>query len=279
MSVTRSELEKKARRAVRQHAFFRLESALVLAGTIVLTVLLPRPFSGWPWWGWPLLGLIGFVALFYSSLSDAETNARILLEFYRQQFDPERIHDQALRQEVEVTLEYQRCIEEQMHGQRRGELRDWLAYAANQFSEWTGSIYQLALRLDAYKRGELLARERESAPRQIEELAARRRLERDPVIRRELDAALEAMGKQWQSLRDLDAQIKQAEADLKASTAALASIYSQVELMDDGDVRSGQADLLEADVLKQVNDLDDLISRITRQCQGISNVVSSANFV
>ena len=278
MSVTRPELEKKARRAVRQHAFFRWESALVLAGTIVMTAL-SRPFSWWPWWGWPLLGLIGFIALFYSSLGDAETNARVLLEFYRQQFDPDRIHDQALRQEVEVMLEYQRCIEEQMREQRRGALRDWLTDTAKQFSDWTGSIYQLALRLDVYKRGELLAHERESAPHQIEELAARRRLERDPVIRRELDAALEAMGKQWQSLRDLDAQIKQAEADLKASTAALASIYSQVELMDDGDVRSGQADLLEADVLKQVNDLDDLISRIARQCQGISNAVSSANFI
>ncbi len=203
----------------------------------------------------------------------------MLLEFYRQQFDPDRIRDQALRQEVEATLEYQRRIEEQMRGRRRGALRDWLADAARQFSEWTGSIYRLALRLDAYKRGELLARERESAPRQIEELAARRRLERDPVIRRELDAALEAMGKQWQALRGLDAQMKQAEADLKASTAALASIYSQVELMDAGDVRSGQADLVEADILKQVNDLDDLISRIARQCQRISNAVSSTNFI
>ena len=47
MSITRSELEKKARGAVRQHAFFRWESAMVLAGTIVLTALVTIVFIYW----------------------------------------------------------------------------------------------------------------------------------------------------------------------------------------------------------------------------------------
>lgn len=278
MSVTRSELQKKARSAVYQHAFFRWESAVVVAGTIVLAVLFPRPFSWWRWWVWVLLGLLGSSVLFYASLTDAATSARVLLEFYRQEFDPDRIQDQALRGEAESALEIQRCIEEQMRGQRPGALRDWLADTADRFSEWIGNVYQLALQLDAYRRGELLPQEQKAVPQQIEELAARRRLERDPVIRRELDTALEAKGKQWQVLRDLDTRMKQVELDLKTSLAALSSIYSQVELMNDGDVGSSRVALLEADIRKQIDGLDNLLSNVNssiRQCQKISSATSS----
>ncbi len=251
---------------------------MVLAGTIVLTALFPQPFPGWPGWGWPALGLLGVGLLFFSSVTDAETNARLLVELYRQQFDPQKIRDQGLRQEIEVALEYQRCIEEQRRGQRRGALRDWLANAAQQFGEWVGDIYQLALRLDVHRRGELLTRERKALPGKLDELAARRRLERDPVIRRELDAALEVLSKQWQALRDLDAQMEQAEVTLKESMTALTSIYGQVELMDDGDIDGGRADLLEADIRKQVDGLDNLVRSIAQQCQGISSAASGASF-
>ncbi|MEE8391515.1 MAG: hypothetical protein V3S14_12070 [Anaerolineae bacterium] len=278
MSVTRSELQKKAHSAVYQHAFFRWESAVVVAGTIVLAALFPRPFSWWRWWVWVLLGLLGSSVLFYASLTDAATSARVLLELYRQEFDPDRIQDQALRGEAESALEIQRCIEEQMRGQQSGALRDWLADTADQFSEWIGNVYQLALQLDAYRRGELLPQEQKAVPQQIEELAARRRLERDPVIRRELDTALEAKGKQWQVLRDLDTRMKQVELDLKTSLAALSSIYSQVELMNDGDVGSSRVALLEADIRKHVDGLENLLGNVNssiRQCQKISSATSS----
>jgi hypothetical protein len=278
MSTIRSELQKKTRSAVYQHAFFRWESAVVLAGTIILTALFARPFPWWPVWGWPLLGLLGLSILFYASLTDAGTRARVLIEFYRQEFDPDRIQDQTLRRETESALEVQRTIEEQMRRQRPSPLRDWLADTANLFSEWIANVYQLARQLDAYRRGELLSQEREPVPQQVEELAARRRLERDPVIRRELDAALEAKGKQWQALHDLETRMEQVELDLRESLTALSSICSQVELMDDGDVGSGQADLLEADIRKQVDDLGNLVSNINdsiRQCQEISNATSS----
>jgi hypothetical protein len=277
VSATRSELESKARSAVLQYAFFRWENAMVLAGTIVLTVLFTHPFSWWPEWGWPLLGFLGVSALFYTSLTDAETNARVLLEFYRQAFDPDRIQDQALRREIELALGVQQTIEEQMR-KERGALRKWLADTANLFSEWIGNVYRLALQLDVHRRGELLPQEQKAVPQQVEELAARRRLEQDPVIRRELNAALEAKGKQWQALRDLDDRMDQVELDLKASLAALSSIYSQIELMDDGDVSGGQADLLEVDVRKHADNLNRLVGSIDdsiRQYQKIANATSS----
>ncbi len=262
MSTIRSELQKKAQSAILQYAFFRWESAVILAGTILLTALFPHPFSWWPVWGWPLLGLLGLVAIVHSSLNDPETNARILQELFQEQFDPRQIRDQDLRVDVETALEYQRHIEAQVRGQRAGVLRDRLEDTANQLSDWAGNIYRLALRLDTYRGDALLARDREKVPQEIETLAARRRQESDPAIQQELDEVLESKGKQWQTLRDLDTRMKQAELQLEQSLTALATVYSQVQLIDAQDVDSSRSERLQADIQEQVSRLDDLVSSI-----------------
>jgi hypothetical protein len=278
VSSTRSELQKKARSGVFQQAFFRWESAVVLAGTIVLTGLLSRPFSWWPVWGWPLLGLLGLAALLYSSLNNDETKGRALLALFEERFDPHQIQDPALRREVEAALEYQRRIEERTWDERSGALRDWLEDTAGQLWDWVANIYELAHRQDLHRRGELLPHERETVLHEIEELAARRRLEQDPVIRRELDAALEVKETQWQAMQDLDVRMAQVELELQESMTALASIHSQVELVDSGDVRSGRAELLEADIRNQVNRLSNLTRSIAQQRQMISDAQSGGSF-
>ena len=118
-SETRSDIQKRAQSAVLQYAFFRWESALVIALTIVLFFLLPRPFPWWPRYGWLVLGLCGLAALVYSSLTDAETNAKVLLRLFQEQFDTERIRDKELRADLETALEYQRRIEVQVRQQDR----------------------------------------------------------------------------------------------------------------------------------------------------------------
>jgi hypothetical protein len=245
-----------------QYAFFRWESAVVLAGAILLTWLLPHPFPWWPVWGWPLLGLLGLAGIFFSSLTDAEANARVVLELFQQQFDPRKIRDEALRQEVDTALAYQQRIETQIRRHRAGVLRDRLEDTANQLSDWIANIYRLALRLDDYRRDELLAQERERVPREIEELAAERERERNPELREELERVLESKGKQWQALRALDAQMKQAELRLEESATALSTVYSQIQLIGARGVDSSRAERLEADIREEVDRLDDLISSI-----------------
>jgi hypothetical protein len=262
MSSTRSELRKKAQSAILQHAFFRWESAVVLAGTILLMAFLPRPFPWWPMWGWLLLGLLGLVGVVASSLTDAETNARVLHDLFQQHFDPRQVRDTALRQEVETALEYQRRIEAQARSQRPGVLRDRLEDTADQLSDWIGNIYKLALKLDAYRRDELLAQERKAVPQEIDKLTARRGLESDPNVQRELDAVLESKAKQWQTLRALDARMRQAELQLEQSMTALATVHSQVQLIDARAVDSGRSDRLQADIREQIEQLNDLIVSI-----------------
>jgi hypothetical protein len=269
MYTTRGELQKRAKGAVRQYAFFRWESAVVLAGTIVLTALFPQPFPGWPVWGWPLLGLLGLLALVFASMTNASA-AREFLRLLHQEFDAIRIQDGTLRQEIDTALQCQQEIETQVYDQRSGPLRDWLEDVASWFYDWIRTIYELALKLDSFRQGRLLAPEQQAVPQRVEELAARRRLERDPVIRRELDAALELKGKQWQALHELDARLEQAKRDLEESVAALAAASSQVQLIDAVDVGSGRSDRLEADIREQVDRLEGLLTNIHRIIETLS---------
>jgi hypothetical protein len=258
----RSELHKKAQSAILQYAFFRWESAVMLAGTVLLTALLPRPFPWWPVWGWPLVGAVGLAGIFYSSLTDADANARVVLELLQQQFDPRKIADRALRQEVETALTYQQRIETQIRRQRAGVLRERLEDTANQLGDWIANIYRLAVTLDAYRRDDLLAQERETVPEEIENLAARRDRERDPELRQELERVVESKAKQWQTLRTLDARMKQAELRLEQTMTALSTVYSQIQLVGARGVDSGRAERLEADIREEIDQLDDLISSI-----------------
>ncbi|MDQ3249935.1 MAG: hypothetical protein M3Q45_12115 [Chloroflexota bacterium] len=262
MTTIRSGLQQKAQSVILQYAVFRWESAIVVAVTILLTFLVRRPFAWWPPFGWPLLGILGLAVLVYSSLIDAETNAQVLLVQFQAQFDPRTIKDKTLRQQVENALEYQRRIETQVRKQRPGLLRDRLEETANQITDWLSNIYQLALRLDAFRADDLLAREKATLPKEIEQLTAQQKAEGNAVVKQQLDAVIAGKGKHWQTLRELDTRMQQAALQMNQSLTALATIYSQVQLIDAQSVDSGRAERLQADIREQVARLNDLVSSI-----------------
>ncbi len=258
----RSELQQRAQGTLLQYAFFRWESAVIIALTILLTFLLPRPFFFWPRFGWPLLGLIALVVLVYSSLTDAEANAQILLSVFQEQFNAQAIKDQGLRTKLNSALEYQRRIEMQVRQQRNGVIRDRIEDTAGQLTDWISNIYQLALRLDAYGGDDLLMREREALPKEIERLLAQRERERNPRVQEQLNTVIESKRKHWQALRELDARMQQAALQLDQSLTALATIYSQVQLIDASSIGSGRAERLQSDIQEQVARLNDLVASI-----------------
>ncbi len=262
MSDIRSEIEKKALSAIVQYAFFRWENAVIIGSTILLIVFLPHPFPGWPVWAWAVLGGLGMVAIIVSSITDAETNARVLLDLYQEQFNPRRIEDPSLRSDVETALEYQRRIEAHTRKQGAGVLRDRLEDTAAQLANWVSNIYKLALRLDAYRHDPLLTQERQTAPKEFDTLVARREVEKNPEVKAQLDEVIESKRKQWESLQALDARMKQAELQMEQSLTALATIYSQVQLVDAQDIESGRSERLREDIQEQVDRLNDLVASI-----------------
>lgn len=275
MATIRTELQQKAQSVILQYAVFRWESAMIVAVTIILTFLLRKPFPWWPIFGWPLLGLLGLVAIVYSSLIDAETNARVLLNQFQEQFSPGALQDKNLRQQVQNGLEYQRRIEMQVRKQRPGLIRDKLEQTANQLTDWLSNVYQLAVRLDAYRTDDLLARERTAVPKEIEQLNAQLRLESNPAVKQQLQETIASKGKHWQALRELDARMQQAALQMDQSLTALATIYSQVQLVDAQGIESGRAERLQSDIREQVDRLNDLVSSINEvydyNTKGIGN--------
>ena len=262
MTTIRSELQQKAQSTLIQYAFFRTESALIIAMALVLTFIYPRPFFWWPRFGWLLLGAVALGVIIYSSLTDAEANAEILLEVFQRQFNPRTIADKGLREKVESALEYQRRIEAQVRQQNGGLIRDRLDDTAGQITAWLSSIYEIATRLDTYQLDDLLTRERDTLPREIDQLLAQRRNERNEKVQEQLDSVLAGKRNHWQSIRALDARMKEASLQLDQSVTALATIYSQVQLIDAQSVGSGRTERLQADIREQVARLNDLVSSI-----------------
>lgn len=262
MTTIRSELQQKAQSTLVQYAIFRVESALIIAVCLVLTFVYPRPFVWWPKFGWLLLGLVALVVIIYSSLTDAEANAEILISTFQEQFNPRLITDKELRTKVESALEYQRRIESQVRQQERGLIRDRLNDTAGQITAWLSNIYQIALRLDTYQRDDLLSRERSQIPKEIDQLLAQRRNESNTKVQEQLDNVLDSKRNHWQSIRDLDARMKEAALQLDQSVTSLATIYSQVQLIDAQSIGSGRAERIQEDIREQVARLNDLVSSI-----------------
>lgn len=262
MTTTRSDIQKRAQSAVLQYAIFRWESALVIGLTIVLFFLVPRPFAWWPRFGWLILGLAGLGALIYSSLTDAATNAKVVLQLFQEQFDVGRIKDKELRSDLETAMEYQRRIEIQVRQQNRTLLRDRLNETANQITQWIANMYELALRLDSYRRDDLLAKQRSTLPQELKDLTEQRKRATNANVQAQLDQVIDGKGKQWQALRDLDDRMQQAELQMEQSLAALATIYSQIQLVDAQSVESGRAERLQSDIRDQVDRLGDLVTSI-----------------
>jgi hypothetical protein len=262
MPEFRSKLPNQKLSIVIQYALFRWENAVIVAGVILLSWLLPKPFPWWPGWAWSLLGLAGVAVIFFSSLTNMRANMQLLLSEFQGQFDLEQIKTEELRHNVETALEYQRRIEASVRRQNGSPLWDRPEDTADQLNGWIENIYQLALRVDSYRRDSLLKQEQTAVPKEIGALKSRRKREISPAFQQELDRAIETKQKQQDAMLSLDGRMKQAELQLTQSLAALATIDSQVQLIEVQDVDSGKSEHIQADIREQVNRLNDLMLSI-----------------
>lgn len=251
-----------SRKIIIQYAIFRVENAVILAGAMLLTAFLAHPFDWWPAWGWALLGLLGIGIVFYSSLTNAEQNAQLLLRNFQDRFDLNAIRMEDLRQDVEKALEYQRRIDGYLWQKKDNLLWSRPQDTAGQIRNWIENIYQLALQLYSYRRDILLKEEVRQLPEEIIQLDLQRATERDPAVLKEYVQLLESKEKHLKTLQELDSKMKQAALHLKHSLSALATVDSQIRLIAAQDVDRGGSDRLRADIQEQVSRLSDLITSI-----------------
>jgi len=254
----RNELKQRATRAIVAHAFFRLESALTIALTIILVFLYPRPFPWWQWWYWLILGVMGEILVIYTSIKDEMTGRKVVSDMLRQEFNPAEIRSPEYRQRVEKALEYRQRIEEHVRTLDAGLLRDHLLDTTGGVADWVASVFGLAKRVDRYNSDQIVLRDRRDLPREIVELRARLQRESNEAVRQELQQAIAAKEGQLVNLQKLQSMIEKAGVQLETTLTALGTVYSQILLVGAKDIDSGRAQRLREDISDQVAALQGL---------------------
>lgn len=256
----RETLEKRAQKAMLQHAFFRWESAVVIALTLLLTVFGSNLAGFVPNWAWLLGGVLAEAALVYSSFTDPETGRRVVAEMLADEFQPELLHDQELRQKMEEAFDYRGRIATALNERRESVLKDNLTETARQIDEWLESIYDLARRIDRYRsEKDILLRDRSRATASIKQLEERLNTETDPAVRKQIEDSIKVKQRQIDTIAAYDKTMERAQLQLDTTLSSLGTIYSQTMLVGAKDIDSGRAKRLRQDISEEVQELDHIL--------------------
>ena len=261
-STAKESLEKRAQKAMLQHAFLRWESAVVIALTLLLTALAPSldAVSFVPAWTWLVGGLLAEAALVYSSYTDPETGRKVVAEMLEDEFEPKRLSDEKLQAQVEEALDYRARITAAIRERRDSVLKDSLSETAAEIDSWLESIYALALRLDRYQQEKgVLERDKSRAVERIRQLEARAEVEADPDVQSQIAVTTESMRRQMSTIEALEKTMDRAYLQLENTLSALGTIYSQTMLIGAKDIDSGRARRLSQDIADEVQEVDNIL--------------------
>lgn len=251
-----------AERALLTNAIFRWESAVVIAGTVILSVFFNEWLPGWPVWAWPLGGLIAEIAVIVSSLTDKGEMEKVMESLFREKYNTSGIRDRELRAKIEEADQYRRRIQEVVAQQKSGVLRDRLAATTTQVYDWIANMVTLARRIDAYRTDTIIRRDQATVPKEIAELEKRLTGERNPEVRAQIATTLESKRQFYANLQELAARMERADLQLDHSLAALGTVYSQLLLVSSKDVDSDRAERLREDIRGEVLALQDLVESL-----------------
>jgi hypothetical protein len=258
------ELRKRAFWTIVGHAFFRLESALIIAMTIVLTGLGLAGFNPlkslewWQPWYWLVFGLIAEALIFFSTLTDPEEGRKAVAAMLEEQFNPRVLKNRALSERIARALEYRQEIEKLILQTGSGLLRSHLEDDARQVDRWLEYIYRLAQRLDGYYRDKVIKQDMKSVPLAIKNYHARLQMEDDPAVREQMERTIAQKEAQWQALQRLENTMEKAEFQLESTLTSLGTVYSQIRNIEARDVDSGRVARLSQDIADQVAELEDI---------------------
>lgn len=254
------DLEKRAQRAILAHAFFRVESALTIAITILLAWFLPQPFGWWRWWFWLALGGVAWILVVVTSITDEAAAQAALAEMLRQSARPPRLRSPRYREQVAQAVEYRHKIEQALLQMHSGVLRNYLMQSTADLSEWIAMIYALAERLDTYEHDEILKRDTVAVDEAIATLQRQLRVESNPQTRESLQSLLAARSEQRDSLAKLQGLMSQAQFRLEETLSALGTAYSQFLMIRAQKAESSAHQDLTRRMRGQVQELEDILA-------------------
>jgi hypothetical protein len=257
------ELRERAARALISYAVFRWESAVTLALTLILVILFPDPFRGalpfWRWWFWVVLGIIAEALIVVTSIYDPEVREQVVGEMFREKFNPKEIGTADYRKKIAKALEYREQMEVLLQRTRDGALHVHLEATVNDVSDWISNMFDLARRLDHYRRSQVLQQDRKSVPVAIQDLRNRLAQETNAQVRAQLERTIQNQQAQLTQLEVLDNTMERAVLQLDDTLSAMGTIYAQMQLIGAKDIDSGRAERLREDIADQVYSLHDIV--------------------
>lgn len=261
-------LEQEAGKALLKNAIFRLESALMVGGTILATVFLPDLIGWMPWWAWPLMGIVGEAAIIWSSLTDKAEQQKVMESLFREKYSLAGIRDRELNAKLKEAEQYRQRIQAVVAQQRSGLLRDRMKSTTAQVYDWIANMVELARRLDNFRSDPVIRRDLETVPKEIAQLEARLNRETNQRVREQIAATLESSRRQYAALQELRSRMQRADLQLDHSLAALGTVYSQLLLIGSKDVDSDRAQRLHDDIRGEVLALQDLVDSLNEVYTG-----------
>lgn len=156
---------------------------------------------------------------------------------------------------------YKRRIDELMNATGDPLRRDKLRELADKVGIWVNEVEAMSRRVEEFKHNEVIQSDLVNVPQAIETLRAQLETETEPRVRASIERALAARTEQMQSLQKVQSLIRQAEAQLENTIAALGTIYSQALAMQSTD-RAADYSQLSAEVDDQSRMLKDQLEAL-----------------
>lgn len=260
-------MKRKIEFALIQQALLRWENAVLIALAILLTAFIPQPFDFWPEWGWAVLALVGVIAISISSLGESDVQSAAVDDVLYQEYNPNEIGTPAIRERFLQSLQYRRNIEQRIARSRDGVVKTRLSDVADKVKQWIAHIYELAQMLDSYQRDPMLRKDPAAIQAEINSIQARVARESNPSLAAEARNLLESKQKYMQTSLALKDKMQAAGMQLEQSLDAMATIYTQLKLLETRDLEDVTAQAIDHDIDEQVNRMGDLINGLQKAYQ------------
>ncbi|MFB0537192.1 MAG: hypothetical protein ACETWR_19700 [Anaerolineae bacterium] len=256
------QMKQRIQKAVLSYAFFRPESAVVIAITIILAGLSLLNLSWLPgkWWLWLLFGLVGEALIVLTTLRDEGLYKQAMDEMFHREFDINKLRSSDLRQRLSKALEYRDLIVKEIEREKDSVLDDYLSSMARGLEDWIAQVYRLAQGLDVYQHDTVIARDIDTVPEELEkyEKLLDEEEKKEGSVREELEKTVAIKRSQWDTLRNLRDTMAKAQLQLENTLSAMSTVYTQVVLLGAKDVDSSRAQRLQQDMTEQISALEDI---------------------
>lgn len=259
-SSERSSIRQRALGAVFRNALLSWQVGLTVLITLVLYFFVGGNIAipGWQDWFWLVGGGFAAVSFLIAVMTDPESSQAAVSREFERQFDLGNIRNRVARKHLQDALEYRRNMLT-LAKAAKGSLRTHLITTVEDINDWIGHMYDLAKHLDGFEDNDLVRRDREQVPQQIQKVKTRLDREQDPVVRKDLERQVANLEQQ---LMNLDATInsaRRAEIQLESTLSSLGTVYAQMARLNTNEVDSGRAQRLRLEIQDEVTGLQDTI--------------------